>query len=681
MRILFVLLLFVFSVAGANVRAEGPNGPSSGATTLQDRGLAIAFDWLAEWGTFDLNSPDDPIIPAALLGPKKDIKNSVVLCVSEKDKDGKYVTLDPDFGKVKAFKIDFDKDGRIDLLVDGAQYFAGPQRATCPVHICRDDGCYTPVYRNVSDTQILDGIVDTHTNPCPATAEANTTCRKECAATVEQCPALFNHLRNLKWSGRLFDASFISVDDFLAYREERKNQMPDKRYIYRANINTNPIFKAVRHKSFCNLEEMDINHDGTVSASEPCIKLLQYDSDAAACSGVNDGCFIDLYQPTVITGTSETDVMFIDSLIAGDTGADFFDRSKRSLARGQTMGDGVGFRLRANYSIAAQIPDFDANAGKEVCKTVEYDETVCDEDDFGRQTVGDVGNSESKKCYVIKKTKKVCEKPTPKTEFLCREYYNRSAKDVFIPAETDMEYQSFISAVTNGEVQDVSILECQRKFTPWVGITTCAAVNPACDQVVTIAAERKCQRSTSAYGSCDECAQYGAADNERIPGHPANTCYFSKECRGEPCPTGNGGENFCLVADTKIAMADGTEKDILDVKIGDVVKAFDSKDALKEVKTAKVKSVMITGDQQPIALNDLKITGIHKVILEGGKLIEAKEVKIGDKIVKADGTLLEVTKITKDLKPVTVYNLDVEGFDGYIAGGLRVMDYPAPDSK
>lgn len=648
MRTLFVLLALCFSLVGSQAHAQTTD-----------------LDWVSKWGAVSLTSADDPGIPADRHGIKRDIKAAITGC--------KPAPQDPNFSKLKGYEVDFDGDGLVDAVIDPAGYFGGEaQLATCPVHICREDGCNTPVYHNEGDTQILTAA-PTGAPACPATAEANTDCRSECAATEHQCPALFNHVRNVAWSGYAFSTTFISADAYMAFREASKNSFPDKRYIYREKINNNPVFRVVRDRSYCNLEEIDANHDGVIGTNETCIKFMQHTTSRALCSGA-DSCFVDMYYPTVIVNATDDSARYIDSILSSNVARDFFNASKSLTGRGASTIDGVdikglGFKLASNHGLASQIPNFDVNASAQECKDVAYDEEVCD-GGFGRAPVGQ-GEST---CHTEHKFKKVCTGPEANLQFVCKEYYNRSNKDIFIPAETDVEYVSFINAATRGSIPDVSIRECERKFTPWVGVTSCSGVTVACNEVKKIAAERSCIRSTSSKGACSECA---GKDTQVIDGFK-DSCSFSAECRGEVCPEAH---TFCLSADTKLLLADGSEKEIGAIKVGDMVKAFDSKHPLKGLIDAKVKAVMITGEKQVISLNDLKITSVHKVILEGGKIVEAKDVKIGDKILKADGKVMEVKEITENTTPVTVYNIDVEGADGYIAGGLRVLDYPVPDKK
>lgn len=657
MRNLFILFAMCFMLIGTHANAQG---------------VTADLDWVTKWGSLDLATADDPIIPAARHGIKRDIKAAITGC--------KPAPQDPAFSKLKGYEVDFDGDGLIDAVIDPAGYFAGEaQLPTCPVRICREDGCNTPVYHNEGDSQIIEGTASP-TDPCPASAEANTTCRKECSATEKQCPALFNHVRNVAWSGYIFSSKFITVDEYLAMREANKNAFSDKRYIYREAINKNPVFRAVRDRSYCNLEEMDVNHDGVVSPSEGCIKYMQYTTSKSLCAGI-DSCFVDMYYPTVIVNASDDAARYIEDTLVSGAAPHFFDPAYAVTGRGATSVKdgggkfydlkGQGFNLEAGHAIASQIPNFDVNAGSgEECKDVAYDVEVCD-GGFGRAPVSE---SEAPKCHTEHKFKKVCTKPETNLQFVCKEYYNRSDKGVFIPAETDAEYQSFITAVSTNKLPDVTVRACEKKFTPWVGVTSCSAVQLACNEVKKIAAERSCIRSTSSKAACGECA---GRDTQVIEGF-RDSCSFFAECRGEPCPEAH---NFCVTADTKVLMADGSEKEIATIKVGDMVKAFDSKHPTKPLKDVKVKAVMITGEKEVISLNDLKITSVHKVILEGGKVVEAKNVKIGDKIIKADGSVTTIKEITENTTPVTVYNMDVEGADGYIAGGLRVLDYPVPDKK
>ncbi len=590
--------------------------------------VADAFNWQSEWGAIDLNSASDPAIPSSQHGVKSDIENAVALCRSTRS-NGQIVPLDGDYSKIRTFNVDFDRDGRTDVVLDASNYFNGvAQTNTCPMRLCTDDGCILDIYRNTANTQILTQA-PLGSMPCPVSARDNRECLSYCSATVEQCPGLFVHQRLVEWEGRAFSWQFISAGDY--NREISSRTMSQSaRILYRQPLNSNPIARMVRADAFCTNEERDVNGDGRVSAGENCVKYLQFVSE-------NGGYFVDLYAPTRSIPGDENMTLWIKSPLHGNSAPMFFNRDagiRNSAAhfRGTQMGDGYGIKLEQNTAVSMQLPNYNDSSG---------------------------GGG-----------------------FSFVEFFNRSNKDIFVPSNTDPEYSSFLRAVNADKVPNVTARPGTYQFTRWVGETSCANVNPACDQVITIAADRYCQRSTSAYADCSECSRID--DPQTIRGWPRNTCFFTTQCSGPPCPPptsgdGGGGGGDCLTADVKIKMADGTEKHIAMIKPGDMVLAFSNKDLKAPLKPAKVKTTTITGEMATFELNDLKITAAHKVVLEDGKLMPARSVKIGDKILKEDGTVITVTKITETKTPQSVFNMDVEDADGYIAGGLRVEDFPAPE--
>ena len=246
-------------------------------------------------------------------------------------------------------------------------------------------------------------------------------------------------------------------------------------------------------------------------------------------------------------------------------------------------------------------------------------------------------------------------------------------------------------------------------FKTWSGTLQCPDVarRPACNQVKMISAQRRCQLENGALGSCDDCAALVKQGQITDPDAPSvkkfdfsdalvggsvesspmaqrsNSCYFSATCfaqSSDGCPPAGvpGGHVFCLSPETKIDMADGKQKMIKDIKAGDEVVAFNAKGIRSSAMSkAKVKATAVTKDQAIIQINGLKITPLHKVVLASGRAVLAKEVKVGDKLLKGNGQVELVTKVKTKNKRIKVYNLvlDKEN-DGYVAGGIRVMSYP-----
>jgi hypothetical protein len=254
----------------------------------------------------------------------------------------------------------------------------------------------------------------------------------------------------------------------------------------------------------------------------------------------------------------------------------------------------------------------------------------------------------------------------------------------------------------------------------WVGKLSCdeLTVKPECNHTKVITAQRYCQLENGTRGNCDDCYNSDETAFDRqfsdklkakvelkatnptdtswqeldedgmgmIVSNPfdgsGNKCYFSALCmapRSAGCPPPGGvGHIFCLAPETKIQMADGSEKNIDQIKAGESVVAFKAKHSKhQKLRTAKVIATAITQNQKIIKIDDLKITPLHKIIMASGRGVMAKKIKVGDKILRADGTVKVVQKIENDSAPIEVFNLVLEeGADGYIANGLRVLSYP-----
>lgn len=297
-------------------------------------------------------------------------------------------------------------------------------------------------------------------------------------------------------------------------------------------------------------------------------------------------------------------------------------------------------------------------------------------------------------------------------------------ENLFIPTNTTAELSSFLNsylAATSSE-SGVTVRTCQGTFmnateaatkvssstisgaTTWVGKANCNALKarPACNMTEIISAKRFCELENGSLGSCSACGGVADPDDKNFfrnaaknvtgqsilidPGlalGASGRCYFTASCfnnsaTGCPVAGTSGGHVFCFAPDTLILMGDGTQKAIKDIKAGEEVASFNAKHTKNsKLDKAKVKATAQTKSQKVIQINNLKLTPLHKVVLSTGRSVVAQDIKVGDKLLKADGLIEEVTKISSDLKPITVYNLVLEReFDGYVAGGIRVMSYP-----
>ena len=142
-------------------------------------------------------------------------------------------------------------------------------------------------------------------------------------------------------------------------------------------------------------------------------------------------------------------------------------------------------------------------------------------------------------------------------------------------------------------------------------------------------------------------------------------------CGSITCPTGT-----CFVSGTPILMADGSTRPIENVKVGDKILAFDEK--TKTLKEDSVKLFFQHDGQEYLVVNDsLKVTPNHPVYSEG-KWVEIGKLPIGSKLLNSQGQAEEITSIRLVREPVKVYNLEVNPYHTYIAGGVVVHNKTTP---
>ncbi|MCL2474363.1 MAG: Hint domain-containing protein, partial [Alphaproteobacteria bacterium] len=309
--------------------------------------------------------------------------------------------------------------------------------------------------------------------------------------------------------------------------------------------------------------------------------------------------------------------------------------------------------------------------------------------------------------------------------FYCKDIYNTSGKEHFLPARTGKELVYFINAVESSQLLNVTtkILgsstlfntankwynyiinkygdvknnsnTCEKKIVGpaalaykgyWQGEISC--YEQECQQSKTLYATRQCMRSTGALENCDSCT-----DNPDIYLPPINIpsqgfinaqtppnniftgkkalCHFQRTCRNSEFCVKH--EFSCLPAEAKILMADGTVKPIVDVNTGDMVMSFKQAEHNAPLKPAKITQLYKTEDQEYMKINNLEITSAHTILLSSGTTIYARNTKVGDKLVTANGEIETVKTIKPKVGKTTVYNLSLEGGDGFVADSIRIM--------
>jgi len=131
---------------------------------------------------------------------------------------------------------------------------------------------------------------------------------------------------------------------------------------------------------------------------------------------------------------------------------------------------------------------------------------------------------------------------------------------------------------------------------------------------------------------------------------------------------------LCFVAGTKVHTKDGL-KNIEDIQVGDLVLSKDEKTGKIDYK--KVKQLFRNKDKQiynlTIINQDGKIDTIgttdeHPFWVDGKGWVNAKDLKLSDKLTSANGKTIKVISIVLDDKRQDTYNFEVADYHTYFVG-------------
>ncbi len=132
----------------------------------------------------------------------------------------------------------------------------------------------------------------------------------------------------------------------------------------------------------------------------------------------------------------------------------------------------------------------------------------------------------------------------------------------------------------------------------------------------------------------------------------------------------------CFLAGTPVLLADGSLKPIETVRVGDAVMAFDEK--TKTLKRDRVKKRFEHQASHYLVVNEhIKVTPEHRVYANGN-WVAVRDLKVGNMLLTAQGTLEPIRAIQEIHEPVKVYNLEVNPYHTYVAGGVVVHNAKAP---
>jgi hypothetical protein len=147
---------------------------------------------------------------------------------------------------------------------------------------------------------------------------------------------------------------------------------------------------------------------------------------------------------------------------------------------------------------------------------------------------------------------------------------------------------------------------------------------------------------------------------------PRTQCAGTWKC-GRGC--GSCGQP-CFLSGTPILLSDGSTKPIEEIKVGDEIMAFDEETS-GLVKDKVSKTFAHKATEYLIINNHLKVTPNHPVY-NNGEWIEIGKLNIGDSLLNSQGKTELITDIKKFNDEVDTYNLEVNPYHTYIAGGYVV---------
>ena len=136
----------------------------------------------------------------------------------------------------------------------------------------------------------------------------------------------------------------------------------------------------------------------------------------------------------------------------------------------------------------------------------------------------------------------------------------------------------------------------------------------------------------------------------------------------------------CFSGGTPITMADGSQKPIRLIRVGEAVLAYDTSPGT--TSPALVTHKMARRVNQDLLLNgSIRVTDEHPFFV-AGEWKPAKSLKPGMRLLTVTGQYLDIQSMKRIHKPLVVFNMTVDGLHNYFAAGVLVHNKaPVPSFK
>jgi hypothetical protein len=131
----------------------------------------------------------------------------------------------------------------------------------------------------------------------------------------------------------------------------------------------------------------------------------------------------------------------------------------------------------------------------------------------------------------------------------------------------------------------------------------------------------------------------------------------------------------CFLEGTPVLLADGTSKNIEQVGIGDRVAAF-ATDSRKAVAADVLTVHPPRAVDYYFVINKTLRVSPTQPLLSSGSWIEVRNLRVGDSLTGATGGAIRIDSIERVDRKVTVYNLQIDSFETYVAGGVVAHNKP-----